>query len=111
MDFFANVFTDQLSKIPRKLFVISSVGLKHIDTLDACGSEKEDVSNATSKYSDGVQIKGLPSSFEIAICLLPFVVVKIGPRVSFEIFGNVDMLLFCITNSCFLFAMNATSLS
>ena len=65
-----------------------------MDSLLDSLSEKLDGSNATSKYSDGVQIKGLPSSFDIEICLLPFVVVKIGPRVSLVTFGSVDMLLF-----------------
>jgi len=93
-DFFAKVLMHQVSKIPWKLFIISSVGAKHIDNLLDSLSEKLDGSNATSRYSDGVHITGLPSSFDIWICLLPLVVVKIGPRVSFEIFGSVDMLLF-----------------
>ena len=64
-----------------------------MDCLDDSLSLKLLGSNGISRYSDGDQSRGAPS-FVIAICLLPLLVVKIGPKESLVTFGNVDMLLF-----------------
>ena len=64
-----------------------------MDCLDDSLSLKLLGSKGISRYSDGVHTNGEPS-LEICICLLPLVVVKIGPKESLVTLGKFDMLLF-----------------
>ena len=107
LDCFAKVLMHQVSKRFRELS-ISGVGAKHMLSLLDSLSEKFDGSNGISRCSDGVQIKGLPSSFDIWIYFEPLLVVKSGPSFSLVTVGKVDMFAFCLTNCVVLNLLNAS---